>query len=221
MLRRMTCLFEAAFFWGLAVALFAGCGPSPSASNKTPPAEIHGEPITPVKNSSTTVAIAVPIPAASISAPITKNPEPMLLAENSDYIPVGFDKLASYHFETDDTPYTNQDATADKANQQIPDTIKNLSDKKISIKGFMLPLKVSDGVVTEFLIMKDQSMCCFGTTPKINEWVSVKTVGAGVKPIMDQPVSMLGTLHVGALRENGYLVGIYQMDGDKLVGTDN
>jgi hypothetical protein len=34
---------------------------------------------------------------------------------------------------------------------------------------------------------------------------------------MDVPVSIEGTLHVGAMRENGYLVGIYQMDGDKMV----
>ena len=87
----------------------------------------------------------------------------------------------------------------------------------------MLPLKVADGVTTEFLIMKDQSMCCFGSVPKINEWVSVKTTGKGVKPIMDQPVSMLGIApcrrppreRLSCCRR------IYQMDGDKLAATDN
>ena len=134
------------------------------------------------------------------------------------YATIGFDKLASYNFVVDDAPLTNQ--VADKANDQIPTRVKSLDDTKVSIKGFMLPLKVADGSVTEFLIMKDQSMCCFGTVPKITEWVSVKTT-KGVKPIMDQPISILGTLHVGALRENGYLVGIYQMDGDKLDTSDN
>ena len=66
--------------------------------------------------------------------------------------------------------------------------------------------------------MKDQSMCCYGNVPKITEWISVKTTGKGVKPIMDQPVNIQGNmLHVGAMRENGYLVGIYGMDGEKLV----
>jgi hypothetical protein len=64
--------------------------------------------------------------------------------------------------------------------------------------------------------MKDQSMCCYGTVPKITEWVSVKTAGKGVKPIMDQAVNVQGTLKVGAMRENGYLVGIYEMDGERL-----
>lgn len=82
----------------------------------------------------------------------------------------------------------------------------------------MLPLKVEGGLITELLIMRDQSMCCYGTVPKINEWVSVKMTGKGVKPIMDQTVTLYGKLHVGEIRENGYLVGIYQMDGEKLTG---
>jgi hypothetical protein len=38
----------------------------------------------------------------------------------------------------------------------------------------------------------------------------------GVKPVMDQPVTMFGKLKVGEMRENGYLVGIYEMAGDKM-----
>jgi hypothetical protein len=35
---------------------------------------------------------------------------------------------------------------------------------------------------------------------------------------MDQAVTMQGKLKVGAIRENGYLVGIYQMDGESMAG---
>ena len=70
--------------------------------------------------------------------------------------------------------------------------------------------------MTELLIMRDQSMCCYGTVPRINEWVSVRMTSKGVKPVMDQAVTLQGTLKVGAIRENGYLVGIYQMDGEKM-----
>ena len=148
-----------------------------------------------------------------------KAPEPKAEAVGAEYSAVGFDKLASYNFDVpDDGPVTNQTAVPDKADEQIPTAVKAFNRKKVSIKGFMLPLKVENGTVTEFLILKDQSMCCYGNVPKITEWVSVKTAGKGVKPIMDVPVSIEGTLHVGAMRENGYLVGIYQMDGDKMVG---
>jgi hypothetical protein len=212
------------------------CSRAPSADNQTPTV-IHGEPIvaaTPAPapsqtGNATTATKTVPdsikfaSPAGDVSKSQPQKPSQSvpLLAATEDYSPLGFDKLASYNFEVDDAPFTNQLAATDKSNDQIPARVKAFNQKKVSIRGFMLPLKVSAGEVTEFLIMKDQSLCCYGSVPKITEWVSVKTTGHGVKPIMDQPVSMLGTLHVGAMRENGYLIGIYQMDGDKLILPDN
>lgn len=223
---------------GFVVLTMTACGPSPSASEKQTPLRIQGEPINaaqsiPQQSSQPAVATAS-VPSATVQPPLhvspvslpaavtdaTNVPEAKPASADDAYQTVGFDKLASYNFEVmEDAPVTNQTAAFDKADEQIPATVKSFNLKKVSIRGFMLPLKVENGKVTEFLIMKDQSMCCYGATPKINEWVSVKLSGRGIKPIMDQPVSMLGTLHVGAMRENGYLVGIYQMDGDKLIDT--
>jgi hypothetical protein len=198
---------------------------------QVPAAEVSSQPATGVK----VVSLTAPIPAAAhasdLKAPTIAAPVPKVAAvpevpkavaskpseASGAYPAVGFDKLASYNFDlADDGPVTNQTAAVDKADEQIPAMVKAFNQKKVSIKGFMLPLKVEGGAVTEFLIMKDQSMCCYGSVPKITEWVSVKTANKGMKPIMDQPVSIQGTLHVGAMRENGYLVGIYQMEGEKL-----
>ena len=66
--------------------------------------------------------------------------------------------------------------------EQIPEAIHALNQKTISLKGFMLPLKVEQGLVTEMLIMRDQSMCCYGTVPKINEWVSVRMAEEASNP---------------------------------------
>jgi hypothetical protein len=35
---------------------------------------------------------------------------------------------------------------------------------------------------------------------------------------MDRIVTMYGVLKVGEVRENGYLVAIYEMEGERLVG---
>lgn len=131
---------------------------------------------------------------------------------------VGFDELASFEYDLPDGPVEVEPVASGKASAQIPDVIQSLNDQFISLKGFMLPLKVEKGLVTELLIMRDQSMCCYGTVPRINEWVSVKMVGPGVKPIMDQAVVLHGTLKVGEMYENGYLVGIYEMAGDRMTG---
>ncbi len=133
------------------------------------------------------------------------------------YEGVTFDKLASFPYEVPLDPVTNRVELV-KLNAQIPERIKSLDKKPVAIRGFMLPLKVENGLVTELLIMRDQSMCCFGTVPKINEWINIRMAGDGVQPIMDQPVTLMGQLKVGEVLENDYLVGIYEMEGDKMIG---
>lgn len=142
---------------------------------------------------------------------------PQLPDEIDGYKTVTFDKLASFAYEVPLDPVTNKVELA-KLNAQIPEGIKNFNEKSVAIQGFMLPLKVEQGKVTELLIMRDQSMCCFGTVPKINEWISIKMEGDGVEPIMDQAVTLMGQLKVGEVMENDYLVGIYEMLGDKMIG---
>src|SRR4030095_12021278 len=125
--------------------------------------------------------------------PIETSPEQKI----GEHLIVGFDKLASFKYEMpDDLLKTNQVGWI-KSDDQIPKEIKALDEKQIALKGYMLPLRVERGLVTELLIMRDQSMCCYGTVPRINEWVSVKMTNAGIKPIMDQPVTLFGRLHVG------------------------
>ncbi len=151
-----------------------------------------------------------------VSKPVEAEAEIAVLEGGA--LDVSFDRLASFEYEMPEDLTQEVVGEAEGASDQIPKEIRNLNDKTIALKGFMLPLKVEEGLVTEMLIMRDQSMCCYGTVPKINEWVSVRMDGKGVKPVMDQAVTLFGTLKVGEIRENGYLVGIYEMDGDRMDG---
>ena len=164
----------------------------------------------------------VQIPATNPEAGAPAKP-PVELAQPTgmigDYAIIHFDKLASFAYEVPDDPVSDPKAKAILEKNVIPEDITNFHKKKIALKGYMLPLKVEGGKITEMLIMRDQSMCCYGTVPKINEWVSVRMPkGKGVKPIMDVPVTIFGTFKVGEVLENGYLVGIYELDGDRLGG---
>jgi hypothetical protein len=218
--------------------LLAGCGRQPAAS--TAIADVRGEPIVPsavAKVRVSTPDASAPVapdssvrdalpassaPAAPTSVASAAKPEPK--SSDPSFPLVGFDKLSSYPIELSDEllgPVTNNlAAVTARTEALIPDSVKAFSKKRVSLRGFMLPLKVEGGLVTELLIMKDQSMCCYGTVPKIHEWVSVKMTEKGVKPLMDQPITLLGTLHVGEMRENGYLTGIYRMDGDRMGAVD-
>jgi hypothetical protein len=141
---------------GLMALTLAGCGNDSSATTKQPAAKIQGDLITPTastpaqskETAAAPTAIQISTPAVAqaveIKAPVGGDGSPL----------VGFDKLASYNFDVpDDEPVTNKAAGPDKADDQIPSTVKAFNQKKVFIKGFMLPLKVDNGAVTEFLIL--------------------------------------------------------------------
>lgn len=128
-----------------------------------------------------------------------------------NYVPPGYETTS-----TPDGKAAPADANA-KPRDQIPDFVRKLDAKKVAITGFMLPTKFKDGKVTEFLLMKDQSSCCFGVMPRINEWVTVKMGNGGIPPLMDTPITLVGKLKVGEVFEEGYLSAIYQLDGERLL----
>ena len=125
---------------------------------------------------------------------------------------VGFDKLASFEFTAPES-----EAAAPAAEAQIPARIRELDAKQVAVTGFMLPVKMDGGLVTEFLLVKDPMMCCYGVMPKVNEWVVVKMVGKGVPPLMDIPITFEGQLEVGQIYEGGYLTGLYLLKGEKRI----
>jgi len=139
--------------------------------------------------------------------------------EIDGYKVIDFTELSDFKFEVPDDPASDPKAKAILEKNVIPESVRLLDKKEIAIKGYMLPLRVEEGLITEFLVMRDQSACCFGAVPKINEWISVRMPeGKGVKPVMDVPIYFFGTLKVGEVLENDYLVGIYEMDGHKIGG---
>ncbi|HEX4647060.1 MAG TPA: DUF3299 domain-containing protein, partial [Verrucomicrobiae bacterium] len=138
------------------------------------------------------------------------------------YQEIGFGTLAGFDFTlskeiADVTSPSKQ--SDDPAEAQIPANVRQLNGKKVVIQGFLLPVKMDEGLAVEFLLMRNQSMCCYGVPPKINEWITVRMNGKGVQPKMDQPIAVAGTLRVGPARENGFLTGIYSIDGEKTFGS--
>jgi hypothetical protein len=133
----------------------------------------------------------------------------------ADYEKVGFDRLAAFSFTAPPEAPKDPAETA-KGNEQIPEAIRAFDTKKVAVTGFMLPVKMEEGLVKEFLLVKDPMMCCYGVMPKINEWIVVKMTGKGVQPLMDLPITFYGKLRVGQMFEGGYLTGIYLLEGDRM-----
>ena len=145
-------------------------------------------------------------PAAPLTAPVVEN----------GYLKLGFEQLASYPFTPPPfDPAADPKAKPPTGEEQIPAMVKSWNGKKAVVTGYMVPVKMDKGLVTEFLLMRNTMACCFGTVPNMNEWVVVK-MKKGVQPMMDVPVAFYGELKVGAMFENGYMTGLYELEGEKM-----
>ena len=170
-------------------------------------------------------------PAANVTSP--KQPAPPRLSANlavpqikDGYLQIGFDKLAGFsafvrYVPVKSDPPALFEAVAPVLTEPIPAAIQALDKRKVAVKGFMLPLAQENGAVTEFVLLRNRAFCCFGKPPGVNEWIHVRMTNKTAKPIMDRVVTAYGTLKVGEVREGGYLVAIYEMDGERLVGPSD
>lgn len=138
--------------------------------------------------------------------------------EIDGYKVVRFDELAGFKFRVPDDPVTKPKAKAIMEKNKIPEGVMKLNRQNVAIRGYMFSIATKDGMVTELLALRDQSACCFGAVPRINEWISVRMTGKGVKEIKDIPIYFFGTLKVGPVLENDYVVAVFEMDGHKIGG---
>ncbi|GAB1489669.1 hypothetical protein MASR2M8_21220 [Opitutaceae bacterium] len=131
----------------------------------------------------------------------------------NEFHPIGFDQLAGFNFATptidNSKPIEPQVAAI---TERIPWSVRKFDGAKVVMSGYMLPVVVEDGLVRQFILMKDQQGCCYGTMPAMNEWVLVN-IPSGVNAAMDETIFIYGTIKVGAQVEEGYLAGIYAIDG--------
>ena len=163
-------------------------------------------------------------PAISIPPAVQTVPPPtntFVKQATGNYLQVGFDTLSAYSVKVNwwMNPTNSHNDKLEMVGQ-IPDAIRSLDKKAVSVQGFMMPLKQNAGLVTEFLLMRNQSSCCYGKPLQINEWIQVRMEGKGVKSMMDRLLTVCGTLQVGEKLENGNIVSIYRLDGKEIVPSD-
>ena len=138
-----------------------------------------------------------------------------------DHEDVSFDRLSSYAYEVSELK------RGDTPKEQIPASVKELDGRKIAVKGYMLPYRNVGEGVTEFILLRNQGLCCFGTVPRMNEWVHViMEEGKAAPYAMDLPITVFGTLSIGEEYEwqtdrdgveRGVLLSLNRMAGTAVV----
>jgi hypothetical protein len=149
--------------------------------------------------------------ATAISSP------PMKYQASPGFDPLTFETLAAFQIKVEWVMNaTNSAFDALKKEGEIPDQIRSLQGKKVSISGFMKPLKQDGGGATEFLLMRYFSTCCEGKAPLINEWIHVRTTAKAVPLANDRMLAVRGVLQVGEKLGTGNVVSIYRLEGAEL-----
>jgi hypothetical protein len=179
-----------------------------AANTTTPP---DGQPSRERSSPETTRTVSTPVaqtpgsgaPVAEVKAPVTPP------KEIDGHLVVDFAQLSEFTIESPAfDPAVKPETALAAVDQQIPAGIKQLDGRNTQISGFMLPVKMEGQLVSEFLLMRDQMMCCYGVTPRMNDWVVVK-VAKPVRFTPDVPVSFRGKFQVKAMQEQGFVTGVY------------
>lgn len=182
-------------------------------------------------------AIAVVVPACGPSSSVATDAEaPAANASRDGHaspaqvapLDLAWEQLAAFDLvppaaetpDTADAPATATDETADReaavdaAWRRVPDAIRALDGRTVTVEGYMLPLESSEAGVRTFFIARHGFGCCFGTVPLPHELVACDVgTSAPVPYVENRTVKVTGALHVGM---EEWPVCIYRIDAPVL-----
>ncbi len=102
------------------------------------------------------------------------------------------------------------------AENKIPERIKALNGKRVSITGFVIPVDIDNGGnVREFALNGNYDMCFYGAPSQINQWIHVKMQPGAKAAFSHYPTTVSGTLEVGEIVQDGQIISLYRLTGDK------
>tara|TARA_Y100000589_G_scaffold213866_1_gene201766 strand:- start:10322 stop:11092 length:771 start_codon:yes stop_codon:yes gene_type:complete len=152
----------------------------------------------------TSTPIIMPQMVSSFSEKIKTGSKISLKVTSDGYIEVPFVLLQAYTY---------------KGENKFPKAIQQLHEKKISIVGFTMPIEVNDErKVISSLLIKDPPGCCFGDSPKLNDWLmlEVDPSVAEVPLWASSPFKIFGEFTAGEIHEGGEIISIYQLKTEKI-----
>lgn len=99
----------------------------------------------------------------------------------------------------------------DPESDLIPDDVRALDGRRVELRGVMYYAVADPDRVTDFYLMPNHMICCFGT-PRVNEAVEVKVRPGFVTRYVLDYFLVRGLLDVGAVRdERGRVLYLYRI----------
>ena len=98
----------------------------------------------------------------------------------------------------------------------VPPVYRALDGQKVLLIGQMYSDMVASNTTDRFQLVYSIANCCFGGPPKVQERVFAKAPEGKRVFVYDHLAKVYGTLHVRAVRENGKVVSLFDMDVEKI-----
>ena len=96
---------------------------------------------------------------------------------------------------------------------KLPDKILALDGKRVRITGFLVPVSNVGGQIREFFITSSQTSCCFGTAPRLFDFILAKMPVGPDTSYVGEPTVFEGVLHVQKPPAGDEWTPIFTMDG--------
>jgi hypothetical protein len=168
----------------------SGCGGDPAPAGAGP---LAGAPIEGVERTGAAAGdapaeapVSAPVPAAALAA---APPLPPTSAATAP-LALDFERLAAW-----DVPKIRLPRQLPPA----PEAIQALHGRRVALSGYLVPDRMGDGHrLLTALFIKHLAACCFGTIPKLNEWVHLEIApDAAIEFNLRRPARVEGVFLVG------------------------
>ena len=188
-----------------ATSLIGQTNAPPASGNGS--SDVRGKPISKVVN---------PPPA---TAGATNEARRLLLdapdAKDGSFLVLSFEKLSAFDYHVTAFPsLLEPDRMTLRSTNSIPPQITAYDGRRVSVTGFVLPLRLKNRLVSEFLLLRDQGSCCFGKAAQMNHFIRVRLKGPPISAEPAVPHTVRGTLRVGESFVGEDLSNIYTMDAE-------
>jgi hypothetical protein len=109
----------------------------------------------------------------------------------------------------------------DEGSGEIPPEILDWNGDKLAVHGFMNPTKFDKQGVIEFMLTAIPGACCFGSIPRLNEWVVVRLpAGKSAEYSYYAPIVVRGELEVGELVKEGAVLSLFRMEAQDIAAGE-
>lgn len=158
--------------------------------------------------------------AQDAAAPAVDLTPRRVVVEGEEMFALGFDKLSSFSYTLVDagTGATPEEIAEHLKKDPVPDWVKKYDGQRVLLTGYLMPLQMEDGRTKKFVMMRDVNTCCYGAVPNMNDYLVVSMLGEGVEPVQDVPVDLVGTFRIDHRYDDGYVVSLFTMQGEKFLG---